>query len=384
MCSNGVNALVVLAADALLCGGGDGTLFVLRGSEFNMAKVAEVALDGGVVSISPTHNQLEALVALSSGKSYRCLLSTLATSLLGASSVDAVTALRMSSSRPDETCFLSGSAAGEVRLWDALDCACLAELRVPRCGRITAMATADYDGLACVIVASEDGFIRCFDRLALSRQLWSIPEAHKRGTRCISVNADAKAQFMVSGGGDGVVRVWLLRNREMITQFNEHRKEICAVLVDAVEPNIVHSAAVDGAVISFDLKSGRRMMSHGVLGGSSMTAMEQRKDSEREVLVTDNRGRIIEFDIDVRDPVNVTQEPSRMCINCCAISPSGVLLAVAGEDGLLKILLMQTGQVICVVEGHSSRVNSISWTPDGRQLITGGDDACICVWSVFL
>ena len=379
VCLHGVTSMLSLAQGRLLIGGGDGALCLLRGGESDFLREAETRVEGGVVSLSICANGLEALVGTSAGRYYRCLLTTLVCSEISVSPLDGVCASCPASLDPGETCFVSASESGELRLWDLVDYACLAAVKVPRCGRVRAICCADYDNRSLVIAAFEDGSIRCFDRFSLNKQIWSIPEAHKRGTLCLALHITAEAQFMVSGGGDGVVRVWLLRNRELITQFGEHRREIVAVLIDEVHPNIVHSAAADGVAVSFDLRTGRRLISHCVAGGSSLTCMVQRRDSECELLAIDVRGRISSLDIDERDPVATMQEPSGAQILCAALSSSGLFLALGGAQGL-TVLLMQTGEVVCTDKGHSGVVSTILWTPEGTRIVSGGSDACICVW----
>lgn len=323
-------------------------------------------------------------MSLSNGVCLHTLLQTLASSLIHTSQQDAFTTGCAASKAPNETCVLTGSASGELRLWNLVDYICMAVLRAPKSGRVTAVVTAENDGTKTAIAAFEDGSIKCYERTGLQRQLWSITEAHKRSCTCLSVFADSGAQFVVSGGGDSLVRVWLLRNREMITQFNEHRKELCAVLVDFNEPHILHTAAVDGAVISFDLKSGRQRMSHTSIPSSSSTCITQRLDSEREIIVADRRGRLAYFDVDLREAVAVVQEPSKSAILCCAISPCGKFLATAGDDCTLKILLVSDGELLSVCAGHSAEVTWLAWTAGGSQLITGGADACLCIWTFHL
>lgn len=75
----------------------------------------------------------------------------------------------------------------------------------------------------------EDGFVRCHDVSSLTRQLWTLANAHRNGVQSLSAYVPAGAgaaggggslRFFVSGGGDGAVRVWRLDNREMITQVS--------------------------------------------------------------------------------------------------------------------------------------------------------------------
>lgn len=94
---------------------------------------------------------------------------------------------------------------------------------------------------------------------------------------------------MVSGGNDSTVRVWKLSNRELITQYSDHKKAVTKVLVDYKSPNIIHSCGVDGQLVSFDLKTNKRICIHMINSGSLMD-MTQRIDpkSEIEVITCDS------------------------------------------------------------------------------------------------
>jgi WD40 repeat protein len=188
-----------------------------------------------------------------------------------------------------------------------------------------------------------------------------------------------------------------------VTQYTEHTKSISRVLVDLQSSHIIHSSSYDGTVISYDLQTNQRKISHilsssgggsgrpggsGGNGGSiSLTDMTQRFDSEGEVVTCDTGGRLITWDIDIRDPVMIVQDISEVnpSLTCCMISPvTGLYLAFAGSDGVLKILDIRRNQIISLGRGHSDEIVSLSWTPDEKQIITGGKDNCMCVWNYYL
>ena len=92
------------------------------------------------------------------------------------------------------------------------------------------------------------------------------------------------------------------------------------------------------------------------------------------------------WDSDYFEAVESFYDPNRMCLNDIMVSPSGKFLAVCGDDFLLKVYDIATAQpqLIAVGTGHCNIARSLSWSPDEKQILTVGDDSCICVWNFFL
>lgn len=66
-----------------------------------------------------------------------------------------------------------------------------------------------------------------------------------------------------------------------------------------------------------------------------------------------------------------------------AFSPDGkYLMAVPGPDLLVWVWNAETAELHCVLGGHSQTISGMAITPDSKLLVTGGNDAKVCVWDM--
>jgi hypothetical protein len=61
-------------------------------------------------------------------------------------------------------------------------------------------------------------------------------------------------------------------------------------------------------------------------------------------------------------------------------SPAGGLLALA-SDTMIHMYDPETGRVRHTLSGHEAPVSSVSWSPDGQQLASGGKDGSLRIWA---
>ena len=64
-----------------------------------------------------------------------------------------------------------------------------------------------------------------------------------------------------------------------------------------------------------------------------------------------------------------------------AFAPDGQTLAVAAGS-LILLWDVASGEKQATLRGHASEVTALSWTPDGRTLISGGKDRTVRSWDV--
>jgi hypothetical protein len=68
-------------------------------------------------------------------------------------------------------------------------------------------------------------------------------------------------------------------------------------------------------------------------------------------------------------------------LNAFALSPSGNHLATVCEDGTLRILALHEEKLLSVHRSYYGALLCVCWSPDGRYILTGGQDDLVSIWS---
>lgn len=134
--------------------------------------------------------------------------------------------------------------------------------------------------LGTVLSGWKDGFIRAYAirNERVSPLKWEVVNAHKGSIT--SLYGDKN--YYLSGGEDGIIRVWSKSAREMLSQISIHTKSVTKVFPDLLKANIIHSCSMDKTIHSYDLKIDKKIILHQGKNGSVLD-MTQRKDAELEL-----------------------------------------------------------------------------------------------------
>ncbi len=69
-------------------------------------------------------------------------------------------------------------------------------------------------------------------------------------------------------------------------------------------------------------------------------------------------------------------------VESVCFSPNGKLLATGSWDNTARLWDVATGRCVRVLEGHTGRVYSVRFSPDGKLLVTGSWDHSVRFWNV--
>lgn len=74
---------------------------------------------------------------------------------------------------------------------------------------------------------------------------------------------------------------------------------------------------------------------------------------------------------------------SHQKINAFAFSPDCRHLAVVSEDGSLRIIDYHKEQLLDLYTSYYAGCTCVCWSPDGKYILTGGQDDLVSIWSLF-
>lgn len=72
---------------------------------------------------------------------------------------------------------------------------------------------------------------------------------------------------------------------------------------------------------------------------------------------------------------------SNQQVNCISFSPDGRHLAIVSEDGSLRIVDYLKEQILDAFTSYYGGLITVTWSPDGRYILTGGQDDLVSIWS---
>jgi WD40 repeat protein len=140
------------------------------------------------------------------------------------------------------------------------------------------------------------------------------------------------------------------------------------------------SASLDGTVRIWDVAAGRLIRTlEGHTGGVHRAAFSP----DGRLLAAAGMGRVIKI-WDTRSWGELDERPDLTgCIHSVVFHPNNrPVLAWGSTDGTIKLWDSATRQIISILHGHASWVESVAFTPDGKWIASASLDGTVKLWRV--
>lgn len=374
----------------------------MQGNGEDWKVVSLTRLHGGVVSLSiRSDNGSEILAGTNAGMMYLLHMVDMTRHEISNSHVDRISAIAFMTGLesiperreaekagnaviPPSDVFVTASDDGCLYVWDLSDYAVKTRIQdksAPTCVRFCMYGMNDAAQQPTIISGWKDASIRAYDAQT-GKGIFQIKGAHGAPIACLNVCT----HYMITGCTQGKVRCWDW-GQNMMIQFHEHRGPVTAVLPDNMNDQVCHSCSTDGTIMSYDVRKGRRIATHNMARRGKFTDMDQRLDSETELITVTTTGQVHCWDID-EDNCVLEHEDAREYLTCAALSRSGTLLAVGSDSSFVKVYHMPSTasgelSLVAVGQGHFSTVTDLQWSPDEKQLVSVSDNCSMCVWNFY-
>jgi serine/threonine protein kinase len=184
-----------------------------------------------------------------------------------------------------------------------------------------------------------------------------------------SVAFSSDGQWLLSGGDDGLARVWDANSGELLDQYDVHEpKLVSAVGFMPGQPNRVATGGFDKTIKIWDMFSDERSLIN-LPHESIVRKLAFSLDGKRLVTIADD---CFVRSWDVEDGRLIWKSPTgiRKLKSVC-VNPNGREIAIVGNDGILRILSLADGTIIANAESSSSEIWAVVYSRQSNFWLVG-------------
>lgn len=233
---------------------------------------------------------------------------------------------------PDARTIATGNYGSNITLWDV-------ETRSPsrleqHQGRVNSLAIVG-DRL---VSGSGDGSIRVWD----ITNAYEIQEPLSAAARVLSLAA-ANDGTVAAGYSDGYIRIWNIVDGSLVQAIAAHDDQVSSLAFSPADPDVLVSGSHDGTIKVWDWTIDSSQLVHRMDAGSKVTSLDIRGNDGR-IASGDYDGRIRFWNLDTGEEMNSAILGHTFIVGDVDFSPDGETLLSAGYDEKVRLWTIRTGQ----------------------------------------
>ncbi|XP_056205033.1 sperm-associated antigen 16 protein [Falco biarmicus] len=182
--------------------------------------------------------------------------------------------------------------------------------------------------------------------------------------------------FVASASMDKTSKIWDVNSERCRYTMYGHKDSVNSIEFLQFSNTVLTSSA-DKTLSLWDARTGLRVYTfYGHLHSCNHATFNMKGDT---IASCDSSGMMKLWDIRKSAPIlsiDAGPHPAKQVI----FDHSGRVVALASSDGSVKVLQLECGQ-LSSLRGHGGEVRSITFHHRAEQLLSGGADGTVCLWS---
>jgi WD40 repeat protein len=205
----------------------------------------------------------------------------------------------------------------------------------------------------------------------------------RRVVRALGFSPDGK--ILATGSWDKTVRLWDVATGQEQVRWTAPGEVLS--LAFAPDGKTLAAGTTERAIQIWRVSDGKEL---AILRTKAYRIVALSFHPDGQVLLSGNAndlghraelgpGEIQVWDVATGNPSLTWDHPDQ--VRTAAFSPSGGLIATAGEVGVVR-LWDSSGKPLEVLKGHTKNIACLAFHPDGKSLATGAEDGKVMVWDL--
>lgn len=198
-----------------------------------------------------------------------------------------------------------------------------------------------------------------------------------------SIAFSPDSRFLATAGGDQIVRIWNATTGEERSAFYAHDNHIFH-LTFSPDGSRLATSSWDGTTKVWDAHTGEQLVALSEADDGRPEYVAFSPDGTRlavAVLAGVADGWATIWEVDTGDRL-MTLRGHNAYMRTAAFSPDGRQIVTTGDDRTTRIWDAEDGSPLMILYGHSDAIIGAAFSPDGQRLATAGWDGVTKVWDV--